>query len=292
MNLIGETRDVTPEIFGTFADKGSESRRESAWRQYQQLAKTRQEKGAPLAAVYAQPRDNWLAAHPLGYFEYREAFAPRGTYGRWLRSKAPAARVADTAFMHAGVDPTTSEFGLEDVNAKVKDEIGRFDAYVRMLVDRKLALPFFSLQEVVDVTVNELKIAIEKQSADKAGRQAPSPTIDDQRWLAEAAAVADITKWAILTPEGPMWFRGYATWPETSGPLVTTLLQRFRADRIVVAHTPQPRGAIVSRFNNRLFLIDTGMLASVYKGRPSALEIEGARVKAIYPQDEAVLVEP
>jgi hypothetical protein len=159
-------------------------------------------------------------------------------------------------------------------------------------VDRTLALPSFSLQEVVDVTVNELKTAIEKQSADKAGRQAPSPTIDDQRWLAEAAAVADITKWAILAPEGPMWFRGYATWPETSGPLITTLLQRFRADRIVVAHTPQPRGAIVSRFNNRLFLIDTGMLASVYKGRPSALEIEGARVKAIYPQDEAVLVEP
>ena len=292
MNLIGETRDVTPEILATFADRDSESRRESAWRQYQQLAKTRQEKGAPLAAVYAQPRDNWLSAHPLGYFEYREAFAPRGTYGRWLRSKAPAARVADTAFMHAGLDPTTGEFGLEDVNAKVKDEIGRFDAYVRMLVDRKLALPFFSLQEVVDVTVNELKIAIEKQSADKAGRQAPSPTIDDQRWLAEAAAVADITKWAILAPEGPMWFRGYATWPETSGPLITTLLQRFRADRIVVAHTPQPWGAIVSRFNNRLFLIDTGMLASVYKGRPSALEIEGARVKAIYPQDEAVLVEP
>ena len=150
--------------------------------------------------------------------------------------------MADTAFMHAGVDPTTSEIGLEDVNAKVKDEIGRFDAYVRMLVDRKLALPFFSLQEVVDVTVNELKIAIEKQSADKAGRQAPSPTIDDQRWFAEAAAVADITKWAILAPEGPMWFRGYATWPETNGPLITTLLQHFRADRIVVAHTPQPRG--------------------------------------------------
>lgn len=289
MNLIRETRDVTPGIFATFADRSSENRREEAWRQYQQLAKIQQTSGAPLAPVYAQPRAAWMAAHPLGYIEYREAFAPRGTYGRWLRGKAPAARVADTAFMHAGLDPITSEFSLEDVNAKVKKEIARFDAYVGTLVDRKLALPFFSLQEVGAVTVNELRMAGEKQASKKSGREAPSPTLDG-RWLAEAVAVADITKWAILAPEGPLWFRGYATWPGTNAPLITTILQRFRADRIVVAHTPQPNAAIVSRFNNRLFLIDTGMLASVYNGQPSALEIEGTRIKALYPEKEVVLV--
>jgi len=290
MNLIGETRDVTNEIFATFADKNSERRREDAWQQYQQLAKTRSSNGAPLASVYAQSQGEWMGTHPLGYIEYREAFAPRGTYGRWLRNKVPAARVGETAFMHAGVDPTTDEVGLEEVNTKVKEEIARWDAYVRTLVDKKLALPFFSLQEIVDVSVNELKLAIDKQAAEKANREAPTPTLD-RRWLAEAAAVVDITKWAVLAGEGPMWFRGYTMWPDTNGPLITTVLQRFRADRIVVAHTPQPKGSIVSRFNNRVFLIDTGMLASVYKGRPSALEIEGTRIKAIYPDEEAVLVE-
>jgi hypothetical protein len=88
-----------------------------------------------------------------------------------------------------------------------------------------------------------------------------------------------------------MWFRGYATWPETSAPMVTTILQRFRVDRIVVAHTPQPNGSILPRFGNRVFLIDTGMLTSVYKGRPSALEIEGGRIRALYPKDEIVLVD-
>src|SRR6187397_2212001 len=81
MNLIGETRDVTNEIFATFADKNSERRREDAWQQYQQLAKTRSSNGAPLASVYAQSQGEWMGTHPLGYIEYREAFAPRGTYG-------------------------------------------------------------------------------------------------------------------------------------------------------------------------------------------------------------------
>ncbi len=285
LNLVGETRDATPAIFATFADARSEQRREDAWRQYEQLAKARQAASATTPSVYQQTREAWMAAHPPGYLEYREALGPRGTYGSWLRSKAPAVRVGDTAFMHAGVDPATNDLGLEDVNAQVKQEIARYDAYLRALVDRKLALPFFSIQEVLEVTVAELKTATEKIAAEKEGRDAPAPTLDGP-WLREAIAVFEIGKWAILAPEGPMWFRGYATWPDTAGPMVTTVLQRFRAARIVVAHTPQPATAIVSRFDNRVFLIDTGMLASVYKGRPSALEIVGDQIKAIYPDGE------
>jgi hypothetical protein len=57
-----------------------------------------------------------------------------------------------------------------------------------------------------------------------------------------------------------------------------------------VGHTPQVNGTIRPRFDNRLFLIDTGMLAAVYKGRPSALEIDGTQVRALYPDQEVVLV--
>jgi hypothetical protein len=290
MNLVGDTRDVTPEIFATFADATSSTRRESAWRQYEELARNRRAQSADATGVYSQSRDAWMAAHPPGYFEYRDALAPRGTYGRWLRTKSAIARVDGTAFMHAGIDPSTNELALDEVNAAVRNELARFDAYVRTLVDRKLALPFFSLEEVIKVTVGELKLATEFIAARKEDRDAPAPTLDG-RWLQEAAAIYDLGKWAILDPEGPMWFRGYATWPETSAPMVTTILQRFRVDRIVVAHTPQPNGSILPRFGNRVFLIDTGMLTSVYKGRPSALEIEGGRIRALYPKDEIVLVD-
>jgi hypothetical protein len=295
MNLVGETRDVTAAIFATFGDADSEKRREAAWRDYEQLAKRRHAAAdaATIPAVYAQTKETWMAAHPPGFVEYRQALGPRGTYGRWLRSKAAAARINGTAFMHAGVDPANNEMTLEELNAKVKEELARFDAFVNMLVDRKLALPSFTLQEVLQVTGNELNVAIQKQAAEKSGQRngkVPSPSLDE-RGLQEALAVYEVGKWAILAPEGPLWFRGYTTWPETAAPNLTAVLQRFRADRIVTAHTPQPQGAIVPRFGNRLFLIDTGMLASVYKGRPSALEIDGTRISAIYPEDQVVLVD-
>jgi hypothetical protein len=277
MNLIGETRDVTGEIFATFADAESEGRRDKGWRQYEQLAKGR------------QSREAWMSAHPPGYLEYREAFGPSGMYGRWLRNKSPAVRVADTAFMHAGIDPSSNELNLERFNTSVRNELERFDDYVRELVARKLALPFFSFQEVLEVTAAELKIASEQVVAAKQGRDAPSPTLD-ARWLKEALVVHGIGQGALLSPNGPMWFRGYATWPDTAGPMVATVLDRLRAARIVVGHTPQVNGTIRPRFDNRLFLIDTGMLAAVYKGRPSALEIDGTQVRALYPDQEVVLV--
>jgi hypothetical protein len=60
----------------------------------------------------------------------------------------------------------------------------------------------------------------------------------------------------------------------------------------VTGHTPQASGRITPRFENRVFLIDTGMLAAVYKGRPSALEIKDGVITAIYTDRRDVLVKP
>jgi hypothetical protein len=45
------------------------------------------------------------------------------------------------------------------------------------------------------------------------------------------------------------------------------------------------------RFGGRVILIDTGMLASVYNGRPSALRIDGSSLTAIY-EDQHVPLPP
>src|SRR5688500_12268013 len=78
MNLIGDTRDVTREIFATFADANSEKKRHDAWEQYAKLGAAKIAKGEPVPAVYAQSREAWMTTHPPGYAEYRDAFAPRG----------------------------------------------------------------------------------------------------------------------------------------------------------------------------------------------------------------------
>ena len=66
MNLLGETRDVTREIFATFADANSEKKRQQAWQNYAKLGEQKKEKGEPIPAVYAQTKEAWLTTHPLG----------------------------------------------------------------------------------------------------------------------------------------------------------------------------------------------------------------------------------
>src|SRR4030095_2357632 len=43
MNMVGETRDVTREIYATFADANSEKRRQAAWEDYAKLAAAKTE---------------------------------------------------------------------------------------------------------------------------------------------------------------------------------------------------------------------------------------------------------
>ncbi len=78
LNMYGDLRYVTPGDYASYADGNSERRRADAYDAY-----VKQANGAP-----AQSRDEWMAAHPLGFVEHREAFGPDGKYGRWLRIAA------------------------------------------------------------------------------------------------------------------------------------------------------------------------------------------------------------
>jgi hypothetical protein len=60
------------------------------------------------------------------------------------------------------------------------------------------------------------------------------------------------------------------------------LLDRYGAKRFVTGHTPQQDGRITVRYGGRVILIDTGMLTDVYKGRASALEIDGEKLTSMY----------
>ena len=62
---------------------------------------------------------------------------------------------------------------------------------------------------------------------------------------------------------------------------MTKMLAHLRVQYIVVGHTPQSNAEIVPRFGSRVFLIDTGMLTEVYKGRATALEIQNGRFSAL-----------
>lgn len=285
MNLIGDWRDVTPEICATFATAQSEAKREETFRQYTRLTSS----SIPPPAASTQSRDEWILAHPLGCVEYRESMAPSGVYGKWLREKAIAARVGESLFMHAGINPGRgAPTSINEVIDRARSEIRRIDAHRQRLASRRLALSTFTLQQILDVSVSELRSATLAITAAKAEGQ-PPPSLD-YAILRESQELMNVGTWSVVDPEGPLWFRGYAQWDEAeSAPRVLALLDAMKVARVVVGHTVTPTRKITPRFGGRVVLIDTGMLTRVYQGTPAALDLTAGMLKAIYPTGEVML---
>lgn len=290
MNLIGDTRDVTREIFATFADANSEKKRNQAWEQYARIGAQKLARGEPVAEVYRQTREAWLTTHPPGYVEYREAFLPRGKYGAWLRDKPIVHELNGTIFMHAGISPAQAPLKLDELNLRVRDEIRRLDRFVDRLVDAGLATRMFTLQEIIAVAQNEIVQANALIAAAQAEGKPPDGSRLNVPLLMEAQEILKIDAWVSVNPEGALWYRGLATEPDNpAGGPFAALLAKYGAKRFVTGHTPQQNRSINTRFGGRAVLIDTGMLAAYYKGRPAALEIVGDRLTAIYESERVPL---
>jgi hypothetical protein len=94
---------------------------------------------------------------------------------------------------------------------------------------------------------------------------------------------------------GPLWYRGLAEEPEpTFAPALTNILELLGARMIVVGHTVPEDFRITRRFDGRVIQIDTGMLGGTFYpgGMPSALEIRGDTLTAIYQSGRERLSAP
>jgi hypothetical protein len=267
MNMLGDTRDVAPEAFQSFADGRSEQKREQAFE-----AASRIKRATPLEKAV------WLTDHPPGYLEYQDAFKSNSPYGKWLRSKSVVVEIDDTVFLHGGINLEFTTESLDNINRRARRELTEWEDGVRWLQQHDLAVPSSSLSEVVEIVQGELTRLGTK-------RKQEGLTEDDVSEIRVLLPLLNIGSSSLLNPEGPLWFRGYSTWTEEEGAKqVAELLRRYRVKRFVTGHTPQASGRITPRFNGGLFLIDTGMLNGRFypSGRPSALEIVAERVTPLY----------
>jgi hypothetical protein len=282
MNIMGDLRYVTPVNYAGFAGANSEERQRSAYLTYMKWRGSH----AALLAELAQPmeltEEEWMARHPVGFIEQREAFGPNGSYGKWLRKHSALADIGGVIFLHGGIHPDLAKMKLDAINARISDEIKTFDATKQYLQDEKIILPFFNLQEITAVVQAELTAALKSRM--------PS----DQQRQTRLRQFLGYGEWLSVKVDGPLWFRGYDQWSEEEGAEhMGKLLEAFQATHIVVGHTVQKGGRIRPRFGDKVFLIDTGMLSSYYPGgRASAMEICGdAKFTARYMDQQVVLLD-
>src|SRR6201987_518002 len=156
MNMMGDLRYVTAANYASYADSNSEQRQKSA---YDDFAKWKASHAA-LIAELRQPMEltltEWMARHPLGYVEQREAFSPKGIYGEWLRGHNAVAQVGGIIYLHGGIQPDVSKMKIDAINGRIREEIKNFDAMQAYLQKEKVILPFFNLQETVNVLQAEV----------------------------------------------------------------------------------------------------------------------------------------
>jgi Calcineurin-like phosphoesterase len=284
MNIMGDLRYFTAGNFASFADSESEKRQKAAYQKYESWRKGHSELLAEVTqSVLPKTETEWLGQHPEGYVEQREAFSPSGSYGKWLRQHSAVAKINDVVFLHGGISPKVAKMKLDLINSRIANEIKSFDEAMQYLEQQKIILSFFNLQEIT--TVVQAQISVDRKSSVKRSPHHQRRLID----------FLEYRNWLSVRPDGPLWFRSYNQWTDEQGtPQINRILKAYGADHIVVGHTVQKGGRIRSRFDGTVFLIDTGMLSSYYKGgRASALEIRGTdEFFAHYTDQQNVQLEP
>jgi len=283
MNIMGDLRYVAPANYASFADRKSEERQKGAYEEYLKWRGSH----ASLIAELPQPMElteaEWMARHPAGFVEQREAFGPKGEYGEWLRGHNAVAEIDGVIFLHGGIHPDLANVKLDAMNKRIHEEIKAFDASKQYLQNEKLILPFFNLQEINSVLHAEVVAELKSRV----------PATDERQ--AKILEFLRHEDWFSVRVNGPLWFRGYDQWSDEEGaPQVSKLLERYKATHLVVGHTVQKGGRIRPRFGNKVFLIDTGMLSSYYypDGKASALEICGdGKFIAVYLDQQVALLD-
>jgi hypothetical protein len=262
MNLVGFFRDVNPDLYATLVDKKSEKRRKAAFKDFKRYWRDRAKAllGAEVAEIPDEVKEQWMAAIPPGWLEYKELLGPDSRYGGWLRKRKVAVVIDDVLFIHGGIGPELAGVSVDEINAEIASELEIYDRLREEMIKERLVPTTAELASLMNVYQ-------EMDPPDSA-----------------YAELADAENWFVYSEGGPLWFRGAARWDEeTKTEEMVGLIEGVGAERMACGHTPQVEGHIEVRFGGRVFLIDTGMLSSFYTGgRPSALVIESGVFSAIY----------
>ena len=245
MNIVGDLRYVNAAEFAAFAGSDEDALREAAWQRV--LA---QEPDATRAA--------FDAGYPPGYFAHRQAFSAQGRYGSWLLQQPFLVVVNDTAFAHGGLPPIVAKLGLDGTNRTLHAQL---TAYLETWQTLESGLALVR------------PVGFREQPAAIAGR------VSEER--AQSFAAMQFAE--VFTSDGPTWYRGQALCNQyAEDENLDAALDALDARRLVVGHTVSPTGRARSRFEDRVILLDTGMLRSVYGGSPAALILEDGRLQLAY----------
>ena len=270
MNVLGDLRYVEAGEYASYGDMESSAER-------------------------AELRQAWQAAHgaesgaafdlkfPPGYFGHRAALSPKGKYGQWLLTLPVAIVLNDTLFMHAGPSNILRGLSLQQLNLRYRTALTDYIELAGRLEQAKLLQAGDEYQARAQLAKDRLAATA------NANGGTSDAALTDMTQRFEVAANS-----ALLSQEGPNWYRGAALCNEAAeADVLLPLLQQFGAARLVVGHTTTRNSRAATRFDGRVVKLDAGMNRSVYKGRAAALFLQQSGFSVRYAgQPDATPVQP
>jgi hypothetical protein len=120
--IIGDLRSVLPEEYEEFRTADSENRLRKAYDD--EVALLRKQNALP--SDIESFRTSWFERRPPGWVEHREAFAPNGRYGSWIRRNNVVIRINDSLFVHGGISPKYASASRSTLNAAIQKELANY----------------------------------------------------------------------------------------------------------------------------------------------------------------------
>jgi hypothetical protein len=254
MVMSGDLRYVSRTEYEAFAGDETAAEREALLNEFR-------DNSPELAEEELRLRFERL--YPPGFIGLQKAYAPDGPLGSWLMELPLVLRVNDKLYMHGGISSDIAESSISEINSKNKRDLAEYLRLVESLRDAGVLARHVGFWD--------RRIYLNAQA------EAILATNPEERpaWFNDFAALAELESAFIFSDQSPIWYRGSAyCHPYAESFNTERLLKRSGARQLVVGHTPNPRGAF-QRIGDQVLLLDTGMLRSVYQGRPTAYIQEG-----------------
>ena len=273
MNLIGDLRYVAKEEYAAFAVDESDAMRNGEFDKYRQEFESTDATEEIVRAAFDKQ-------YPIGFFAHRKAFAVGGQYADWLTSLPAFLVINKTAFVHGGLPAMVAATDPAVFNQNFKATMRRYLELWHELVEEGV-LPDDQNVEGADlartVVANSVPGECIEERAESCEKllqdNAAIANSDSAEKLAEFIRLSESP---VLHDDGPLWYRGAIYCRSLfARPILDASLANIGANNVVVGHTPASDYRVHLLHDDRLTMLDTGMLVSYYEGRPAALIIEG-----------------
>ncbi len=259
LTLLRDLRYVEKKSYADYIGDENNDDRKEAWDRFW-VAHAKKGIGRP------DIRAAFDTSYPPGYFGRLTAFGPGGRYGAWLLGLPAVVKINGILFVHGGLTREYGALGLVEINRRVHESLVRFIKCASALESHVGGAGTFD--EIYKVSRALIKGTYKGRVSNEM--------------IASARDLIDLLDSPILSPEGPLWYRGNSLENEQierNSELIPAL-EALGADSVVVGHTPTASGRITSRFNGRVFRTDVGM---VHGREPFCLVFEGNRAVVFNP---------